>query len=74
MKQTYPFLAKSSSASFINEKLADSLCVLEPKRKFTLNWIENHAKEFLSMECNLRIKAHGADENRWVLLETQFQL
>ncbi|XP_070071080.1 uncharacterized protein [Drosophila takahashii] len=63
--QTYAFLDEGSSASLINEKLADSLGVLEPKRKLTLNWIENHAKEFLSMECNLRIRAYGADK-KWM--------
>jgi len=30
-----------------------------------LNWLENHAKEFLSVECNLRIRAHGADK-KWM--------
>ncbi|KAM8714781.1 hypothetical protein ACLKA7_001185 [Drosophila subpalustris] len=55
---------EGSSASLINEKLADQIGVNVDKTKLTLNWIGKHATDVMSMECQFKIRAQ--ENKKWM--------
>ncbi|KAL7743863.1 hypothetical protein ACLKA6_000267 [Drosophila palustris] len=61
---TFAFIDEGSSASLINEKLADQIGVNVDKTKLTLNWIGKHATDVMSMECQFKIRAQ--ENKKWM--------
>ncbi|KAM8702236.1 hypothetical protein ACLKA7_005100 [Drosophila subpalustris] len=61
---TFAFIDEGSSASLINEKLADHIGVNVDKTKLTLNWIGKHATDVMSMECQFKIRAQ--ENKKWM--------